>query len=36
MQKIQNIFKVVSNEKLCPQFYLLKLDAKPILKEIRP
>ncbi len=36
MQKIQNVFKVVSNEKLCPQFYLLRIDAKSILKEIRP
>ena len=36
MPKIQNIFKVISNEKLCPQFYLLRIDAKPILKQIRP
>ena len=35
MDKIQNIFKVVSNEKLCPKFYLLRIDAKPILKEIK-
>ena len=36
MAKIQNIFTVVSNKKLCPQFYLLCIDAKPILKSIRP
>lgn len=36
MSKIQNIFKVVSNEKICPQFYLLKIDAQPIFKDIAP
>ncbi len=36
MVQIQNIFKVVSNEKICPKFYLLKIDAKPILKKIQP
>lgn len=34
--KIQNIFKVVSNEKLCPKFHRLRVDAKPILKKVRP
>jgi len=41
--KIQNVFKVVSNEKICPRFYRLCLDAclparqaKPILKFIKP
>jgi len=36
MNRIQNTFKVVSNEKLCPKFYLLCIDAKPILKKILP
>ena len=36
MAQIQNIFKVVSNEKLCPQFYRLCIDAKSILKKIKP
>ena len=36
MPKIQNIFKVVSNDKVCPKFYRLCIDAKPILKKIQP
>ncbi len=36
MSKIQNIFKVVSNEKLCPRFFRLCIDAKSILKKIQP
>lgn len=36
MSKIQNNFKVVSNEKICPKFYRLSLDARPILKSIKP
>src|SRR5262245_4160178 len=36
MPKLQNIFKVVSNEKLCPRFYRLCIDAKSILKKILP
>ncbi|HLF18981.1 MAG TPA: dihydroorotate dehydrogenase electron transfer subunit [Candidatus Omnitrophota bacterium] len=36
MPKLQNIFKVISNEKLCPKFYRLCIDAKPILKDILP
>lgn len=36
MAKIQNIFKVISNEKLCPKFYRMQIDAKPILKKIKP
>jgi dihydroorotate dehydrogenase electron transfer subunit len=36
MAKIQNVFKVVSNEKLCPRFYRLSIDAKPIVKNILP
>ncbi len=34
--KIQNIFPVVSNEKLCPKFFRLCLDAKSILKKVKP
>src|SRR3990167_5801683 len=36
MPKLQNIFKVVSNEKLCPQFYRLCIDAPSIVKIIKP
>jgi len=36
MAEIQNIYKVVSNEKLCPRFYRLCLDAKSIVKKIQP
>ncbi len=36
MPKIQNVFKVISNEKLCPCFYLLKIDAPAIVKKIKP
>ena len=33
--KIQGLYKVVSNEKLCPRFYRLCIDAKPILQDIK-
>lgn len=36
MPQIQNIFKVVSNKKICPQFYLLKIDVKSIFKKVEP
>jgi len=36
MEKLQNIYTVVSNEKLCPRFYRLCIDAKPIAKKILP
>jgi len=36
MDKIQNTFKVISNQKLSPRFYRLCIDAKPILKKINP
>lgn len=36
MAKLQNIFKVVSNEKLCPAFYRMCIDAKSIVKSIKP
>jgi len=36
MKKLQNIYRVVSNEKLSPKFYRLCIDAKPISKEVRP
>ena len=36
MNTIQNKFKVVSNQKLCPQFYRLCLDAGSLAKKIRP
>jgi dihydroorotate dehydrogenase electron transfer subunit len=34
--KIQNIFTVVSNEKLCPRFYRLCIDAGSLTKKIQP
>jgi dihydroorotate dehydrogenase electron transfer subunit len=36
MDKIQNIFKVVSNDRLSERFYRLSIDAKPLVKKIRP
>ena len=36
MSKLQNIYKVVSNEKLCPRFWRLCFDAKPIVKSVKP
>lgn len=36
MEKLQDFYKVVSNEKLCPKFYRLCIDAKPISKKILP
>ncbi|MBP9853319.1 MAG: dihydroorotate dehydrogenase electron transfer subunit [Candidatus Omnitrophica bacterium] len=34
MPKLQNIYKVISNEKLCPKFYRLCFDAKPIKDQV--
>lgn len=36
MDKIQNIFKVVANEKLCPRFYRLAFDAGSLSKKVLP
>ncbi len=36
MHKIQNKFPIAANERLCPRFYRLAVDAKSILKSIRP
>lgn len=36
MEKTQNKYKIISNEKLCPRFYRLCCDAKPILKKVQP
>lgn len=36
MPKLQNIYKVVSNEKLCPRFFRLCFDAPAIVHKIRP
>src|SRR3989338_7305676 len=36
MNKIQNIFTVASNEKLCPRFYRLCIEAKSLVKQIQP
>ena len=36
MDQIQNKFKILSNEKVCPQFLRLRIDAKSILKKIQP
>ena len=34
--RIQDFYKVVSNKKLCPQFYRLCIDAPSIVKEAKP
>ena len=36
MPKLQNIYKVVSNEKLCPRFYRLCFDAPSVVRKIQP
>ena len=36
MRKIQNIYKIVSNAKLCPKFYRLCLEAPSLAKAIKP
>ena len=36
MPRIQNIFRVVSNTKLCPRFHRLCLDAPELAKAIKP
>src|SRR5258706_13613503 len=36
MKKLQNIYHVVSNEKLCPRFYCLSLDAPELAREVEP
>lgn len=36
MQQIQNIYRVISNEKLCPQFWRLVFDAPELAKEVEP
>lgn len=36
MAKLQNKFSVVKNEKLCPRFYRLCLNAKALVKSVKP
>ena len=36
MEKIQNIYKVISNDNLCPQFHRLVFDAPDLAKEVMP
>ncbi len=36
MEKIQNIYKVISNEQLCPQFWRLVFDAPELVREVKP
>jgi dihydroorotate dehydrogenase electron transfer subunit len=36
MDQIQNTYKVISNEKLCPQFWCLSFDAPALAKEVLP
>ena len=36
MNKIQNICRVAANEKLSARFYLLKIDAPAIARQIKP
>jgi len=35
LEKIQNIFKVISNEKLCPQYWRLVFDAPDLAAEVQ-
>lgn len=36
MKQIQNNYKVISNEKLCPQFWCMSLDAPELAAEVKP
>ncbi len=36
MEQIQNIYRVVNNEKLCPQFWRLSFDAPLLVKKVQP
>ncbi|MFH1360989.1 MAG: dihydroorotate dehydrogenase electron transfer subunit [Candidatus Omnitrophota bacterium] len=36
MNKIQNTARIISNEKVCPKFYHLCLEARPLAKAVRP
>ncbi len=36
MEKLQDVYKVVSNEKLCQKFHHLRIDAKPIAAKALP
>lgn len=36
MDKIQNIYKVVANQKLCPRFYRLSFAAPSMVKKVQP
>lgn len=36
MKQLQNIYRVISNDKLCPRFYRLCLDAPELAKEVKP
>lgn len=36
MAKLQNIYKIVSNEKICPRFYRLAFDAPMMARQVRP
>ena len=36
MDKIQNIYKVVANQKLCPRFYRLSFAAPSMAKKVQP
>ena len=36
MEKIQNIYKVLVNEKLCPQYWRMVFDAPDLAREVKP
>lgn len=36
MGTLQDVYKVISNEQLCAEFYRLRIDAKPIAETARP
>ena len=36
MEKLQNIYKVLVNEKLCPQYWHMVFDAPELVREVKP
>jgi dihydroorotate dehydrogenase electron transfer subunit len=36
MERLQDVYKVISNEKLCAKFYCLRIDAGAVLKKAHP
>ncbi|MCD4780212.1 MAG: dihydroorotate dehydrogenase electron transfer subunit [Candidatus Omnitrophica bacterium] len=36
MSELRNIYKIISNKKVCPRFYHLKIEAPKLVKNVRP